>query len=186
MVAGVSVWSAVVGSGLLWLGTYAARPGEAGTPPGRWPSDTALPLDTSRPTLLMFFDPRCPCSAASLMELRGLVSQSGANVTAWAVTCGPEDGEGVVPEGVGLRADPALREARRFGVRTSGQVLMFEPSGRLVFRGGITPARGHQGASYGREAVLAAFRGEPIPQATAPVFGCALAGRMTPFPEETR
>ena len=61
---------------------------------------------------------------------------------------------------------------------TSGQVLLYQPSGRLAFSGGITPARGHSGDNPGSDAVLSLVRrearqadGVPV---TCRVFGCPL------------
>ena len=45
--------------------------------------------------------------------------------------------------------DPGGAEARRFGVATSGHVLLYDTRGDLIFSGGITPGRGEQGDNAG-------------------------------------
>jgi hypothetical protein len=56
----------------------------------------------------------------------------------------------------------------------SGETLLYDPHGRLVFRGGLTAGRGHAGDSPGRRAVVACFN-EPTPERRdLPVFGCPL------------
>jgi hypothetical protein len=65
------------------------------------------------------------------------------------------------------------REARRFGARVSGQVLAYDAGGRLVFNGGITGSRGHEGDNAGRSALEALLAGRPHAE-TAFVFGCLL------------
>ena len=57
----------------------------------------------------------------------------------WART-GLWDQAEAIP-GVRIWTDVGAVEARRFGAATSGLVLVYDASGRLVFQGGITPAR---------------------------------------------
>jgi hypothetical protein len=182
----LTIWGLVVAVGMLLVGDYAARPGVAASAPARWPAGSPIHRDGRRPTLLIFLHPRCPCSRASVAELASIASDCGDRVSAHAVLLQP----GGDREGWGqseLEADladlPRLRiwpdrggaETRRFGVRTSGHVLLYDPGGHLIFSGGITPARGHQGANGGREAVRAGILGTVGGGPKYPVFGCALA-----------
>jgi hypothetical protein len=75
-------------------------------------------------------------------------------------------------------ADSNATEARRFGARTSGQVLLYDRRRRLVFSGGITAFRGHSGDNDGRDAIVSVVRGETPGLRTTPVFGCALFGDL--------
>jgi hypothetical protein len=70
--------------------------------------------------------------------------------------------------------------ARRFGVRVSGQTMLFDASGRLRFSGGITGARGHAGDNDGLR-TLAAVVDAPLgsPRYTS-VFGCFIQGEPEP------
>jgi hypothetical protein len=67
-------------------------------------------------------------------------------------------------------------EIRKFGAATSGQVLLYDASGRLQFNGGITASRGHAGDNDGRDAVASLLRSGRAPLHTAFVFGCSLLG----------
>jgi hypothetical protein len=49
--------------------------------------------------------------------------------------------------GVTPLSDLGGAEAQRFRAETSGQTLPFAPNGRVVFRGGITGARGQTGSN---------------------------------------
>jgi hypothetical protein len=88
--------------------------------------------------------------------------------------------EGVIEQS--LAAVPGLKIwhdrsgalARRFGVLTSGHVLLYDPSGRLAYSGGITPARGHRGGNFGKSALEKAILGVQSDQSPNPVFGCPL------------
>lgn len=79
-------------------------------------------------------------------------------------------------------------EARRFGAATSGHVMLYNVSGRLLFSGGITPARGHEGDSLGRDAVTQLIEAQgSAGRGCSPVFGCPLATPVTASgPKDTR
>jgi hypothetical protein len=67
---------------------------------------------------------------------------------------------------------PTSRVPRR---ATSGQVLLYDASGRLRFRGGIRPSRGHEGDNTGRRALEALLLGDgAAPPLSTAVFGCPL------------
>jgi hypothetical protein len=51
---------------------------------------------------------------------------------------------------------------------------VYDAAGRRLFSGGITPARGHQGDSFGRRRILALLSGSTTDRAESPAFGCAL------------
>jgi hypothetical protein len=72
-------------------------------------------------------------------------------------------------------ADDGGREAERFGALTSGQTYLFDPQGQLLFRGGITPSRGHQGDNVGSQRIAALVHGETPSRSLSEVFGCALS-----------
>lgn len=192
MKALAACWICTVAGGLLLLGTYAARPGASGPAPDNWPLGTSLHRDASRPTLLIFLHPRCPCTRASLAELNRILSYCQGRVSACAVVYRPDRPNeswsqfNLVTEQifsfmpiVSVHDDPGGAEARRFGVATSGHVLLFDRSGRRIFTGGITPSRGHEGANRGADDVASRLlnRDEDAVCSTrpdAPVFGCPI------------
>ena len=70
--------------------------------------------------------------------------------------------------------------AKSFGTFTSGQTLLYDSAGRLLFKGGITAYRGHSGDNEGRSLITALLRGDAPAQiklpVAMPVFGCSLRG----------
>src|SRR5215472_11422328 len=76
--------------------------------------------------------------------------------------------------GVDVMRDRGGIEARRFGATTSGQVLLYDGAGRLMFRGGITSARGHEGDNVGRARIAALLAHSDATPRQSPVFGCPL------------
>jgi hypothetical protein len=78
-----------------------------------------------------------------------------------------------LPDVTVVRDDDGV-EARRFGVETSGQTLLYDGRGTLIFSGGITGSRGHEGANAGEASLVALLtRGEADRSGTS-VFGCPL------------
>jgi hypothetical protein len=75
---------------------------------------------------------------------------------------------------VSVAADDEGREHARFGVETSGHVLLYDAAGKLMFSGGITPSRGHSGDNTGRDAVVRLLRHGGVERTKTPVFGCSL------------
>jgi len=76
--------------------------------------------------------------------------------------------------GVRITGDPGGQESQKFGIMTSGHASLYAADGALQFSGGITPARGHEGDSRGKAAILDyLLRNQPASAETA-VFGCSL------------
>jgi hypothetical protein len=89
-------------------------------------------------------------------------------------------------EGAHAVWDEDGREARRFGARTSGYTLLYGTGGELLFGGGVTGSRGHQGDNDGLDQLVAALdSGRPAP-VPGRVFGCALGSWDEEGPEEER
>jgi hypothetical protein len=186
VLAGLAAWLGVVGAGFWVLARYETSPGTGATAPQTWPAQSGLPRDPGRSTLVLFLHPHCPCSRASLDELQDLLHHHAGDLRAFVLVCKPPGvAEGWEQSatwrqagalrGARLLTDDQDRERLLFGARTSGQVLLFDGTGRLRYSGGITPARGRQGDNPGRAAALALLRGETCPASRGPVFGCPLA-----------
>src|SRR5688572_21243252 len=187
-VLGAIVWLGAVlaGVGVLWA--YKSTPGQAGAAPPAWPEASSLDRDAARPTLIMLAHPKCPCTRASLDELSVVMSRFHTQVRAYVLFVRPD---GVEPgweetyslarardiPGVTVVVDDAGREAARFGASVSGQTVLYDQGGRLLFDGGITGARGHAGANPGRSRVVSLLASRQPGRAapTSPVFGCRLA-----------
>ncbi len=185
ILAAIFLWSLAIGWGFLFGFWYEITPTETGDVVKHWPADSGLVLSRELPTLLMFVHPRCPCSRASLSELSLLMADCQGTVNVEVLFFQPDsisedwvktdlwDSAAGIP-GVIPQSDPAGNEHRRFGVRVSGEVFLFLPSGELAFHGGITAGRGHSGDNQGRDALEAFLGQQSLPTASTPVFGCEL------------
>jgi hypothetical protein len=182
------LWTAAVGIGGTLLWKYAATAGAAATPPEQWPERSSIRRDAGRSTLVMLAHPRCPCTRASIAELAVLMTRLGPGARAHVLFVRPRAVEAgwektplwqsaaAIP-GVTVHADPGGDEAALFRAATSGQLVVYDPSGKLAFSGGITGARGHEGDNVGLSRALALLSGRRADQNESNVFGCALGNR---------
>ncbi|HEV8702951.1 MAG TPA: hypothetical protein VGV60_16900 [Candidatus Polarisedimenticolia bacterium] len=179
------LWLLVVGAGMAGLWAYARSPGAAGSAPSTWPAGSSIHPESDRATLVMLVHPHCPCTRASIHELDRLMARTQGLFLAHVLFLLPAGVEGdwtqtdlwrtaaAIP-GVEVAIDANGRESALFGAVTSGLTLLYSPYGRLLFEGGITQARGHEGDNPGADAIASLLRGDPTGQHRAPVFGCSL------------
>jgi hypothetical protein len=76
--------------------------------------------------------------------------------------------------GVNVMIDEGGAEARLFNSSTSGQAILYDATGHLLFSGGITGSRGHSGDNAGRSAIVAFVNAGAADRAETFVFGCPL------------
>jgi hypothetical protein len=181
----VFAWVLSMAVGFGALVTYQMRAAPPAVLPAEWPHGVDLAFDARRSNLIMFAHPRCPCSDASLEELKVILTRGGKELAATICFFQPPD---VPPDWTDTRLIRAARAipglhvvldrdgaiTAKFGAVTSGQVVLFDPQGRRLFAGGITAARGHAGENQGRAWILALAKGEVCAPGPTPVYGCAL------------
>ncbi len=181
----IALWAASVALGMVLLWRYKLAPTEPNAAPERWPASSLVARVPGVPTLVMTVHPRCSCSRASLGELARLMTDAHDAVRAVVLFVRP-DGEpegwertdtwqraGEIP-GVVVQADVGGAESRRFGATVSGYSLLYDGAGTLLFHGGITGARGHEGDNAGRRRIVSLLRHGQADRADSPTFGCDL------------
>ena len=192
----VAVWFAAVAGCFAVLWAYKARPGAGGEVATTWPSGVDLRLNAALPTLVLIAHPHCACTKASVAELARLMTHIEGRVRAYALFIRPD---GVDPdwEAATLFADTARipgvsavwdrlgAAAQRFGAMTSGHVLLYAKDGKLLFSGGITASRGHEGETLAAESIIAAVSGGAPKITFAHIFGCALFSTQDLPPKES-
>jgi hypothetical protein len=182
-----ALWLLTVGAGMGIVWDHALQPGKAGTPPLQWPVETRIPRNPHGATIVLFAHPKCPCTRASLGELARILARCDGLATVVAAFVRPEglpedwvrtdvwDIAAAIPGVTVLRDDEGV-EAARFGAATSGQTVLYDADGRLLFTGGITAARGHAGDNPGHDAIVSWLRVGKADRSESSVFGCPLAG----------
>ncbi len=180
----ITLWAICVGIGSVWIADYSTRPGQTGISlthlPFKFGGEDQMPL----PKLFVFLHPHCPCSRATLTELNKLVErnlgafevniffyQPSDQSAEWAKTELWQKAAAISNANVSAISESELRN---FGAITSGQTLFYDPRGNLVFSGGITISRGHEGDSLGIEIIEKYLHGQQIAFTETPVFGCIL------------
>lgn len=194
-------WLAAVAIGFWAMWSYAATPGATALPPPSWPNDSSLQYRPGGWTLVLFLHPRCPCSRSTLAELERLQARVADRIDIQIAFIEPAGVDAAFTHsdlwqraaalpGAMLYRDGGGREHLRFRAHTSGEALLYAPTGRLAYHGGITPARGHEGANPGSDAILSLVGQRPVEvQPTAvisrPTFGCPLEGAASLAPKES-
>lgn len=180
------VWLSAAVGGAVAITRYKSTPATLVVPaPGEaLPSRSTVRLAADRPTLIVAVHPHCPCTKATFTELEKFLTQHRGQVAPLLLFVQPEgedasfihgalwDRAGQWP-GVQRSIDVDGTESKRLGAGTSGTALLYAADGKLLFRGGLTVARGHEGDSPGAERMAALLAGQPA-RSTAPVFGCGL------------
>lgn len=186
-------WLIAAATGLWVVWAWDNNPGLGANAPTRWPHASALSRASDRPTLLLLAHPRCSCTQASLGELAEALARAQVQPKTYVVFIKPREFAAgweqsdlwktatALPDVTVLRDDDG-REAARFGAATSGQTLLYDAAGTLVFSGGVTGARAHRGDNAGRASLVSLLNGgsnsgliqrEPGNN-TSKVFGCPL------------
>jgi hypothetical protein len=180
-----ATWIAAVAFGARILLQYENGAGRTGLVPTAWPAGSALERSTEKSTLIMLAHPHCPCTRASVGELAQIMADAQGKVVAYVLFVRPQyagpdwddtdlrHSAAAIP-GVTVLTDADGVESGYFGAETSGQTLLFDREGAMVFNGGITASRGHAGGNTGESAILAALSGGHAGHVRTPVFGCAL------------
>lgn len=174
----IVLWTALVVTGVGIVETYANTAGKGASAPKTAPHE-------AMPTLLVFIHPQCPCSRSTLAELARLQSDCGSKLKTTVEVFAPTSmGEGWAKgdlyrqakdiPGVLVKLDSDGKLAKQYGVFTSGQALLYSKDGRLVFSGGLTESRGHEGPNTGTDVIRGFVNHGRVLVSSSPVFGCAL------------
>jgi hypothetical protein len=179
------LWLASAIGGLFVVWAYENGPGTPASVESEWPANTALKPATDRPTLVLLAHPQCTCTRATLGELAEALARANSLPKTYVVFLKPSsmpDGwektdlwktAAALPGAIVVSDHDGL-EAERFGAATSGQTMLYDARGSLLFSGGITGARGHAGDNAGRSSIVALLNRQPGTHSATNVFGCSL------------
>jgi hypothetical protein len=183
--AGTSSWLLAISLGLWILWGYENTSGKAAQPPQQWPADSRIQRAQGRATLVLLAHPHCPCTRATIEELASIMAHSQGRLNAYVLFLKPagfsENWEKTdlwrsaasIP-GVTAIVDDQGDEANRFHAATSGQTVLYNAAGILLFSGGITGSRGHSGDNAGQAAIVSLVTSGASDRTETSVFGCPL------------
>jgi len=178
-------WALALIIGFTHLLVYSSEPGQTLTPSLRWPAQSTLVRANSQPTLVLVAHPQCPCTRATMTELNILMSELHGKLKAYVLFYKPSgysvDWEKTalwkkaarIP-GITLITDTDGGEARHFHATISGQAFLYAPDGHLVFTGGITPSRGHEGDNAGLDTIISDVNHQSAARKSTFAFGCPI------------
>lgn len=180
------IWIATTLAGLAILWKYSNTPGSTSHPPLKWPSNVRLERSANGPTLVMFLHPHCPCSRATVGELERIAAKTQEHpLSPWIVFYKPTTAEQgweqtdlwraaeAIP-GAQVVLDDNGELAKQFNAAISGETMLYDENGKLVFHGGITEGRGHAGDNTGENAIVDFVNQGTLDVPHTPVFGCPI------------
>ncbi len=185
----LAIWACLIGFCYYALIAYSAASGTQihCDDSKNWPQTkiNTLIQNKNRYTLVTFIHPYCPCSRASLNELNKIMTRThncmdckvvflkpsvfGANwekSDLWQISTEIPNSE--------RTSDVDGQLAKSFNATTSGQTFLYDPDGKLVFSGGVTAARGHEGDSPGGITIESLSSKKKVNSRCSQVFGCPL------------
>jgi hypothetical protein len=183
-------WAAAVFTAAGVLMWTSLQPGSPAEPPATLPASAATFQRTGLPTVFVELHPHCPCSRATIVNLEGALNTPNHNTNVVALIYLPQGRAtnwtqtdtvqrlSAFPS-VRTVMDPDGRTAATLGMKTSGQIVAYDTNARLVFSGGITPSRGHEGDSAGLEALSAVLAGRGSTRPATSVYGCPLCNEAS-------
>lgn len=184
----VCAWLLAVAIAFQPLFAYQSSPGKFGSIQKIWPASSKLKRIHNEDTIVMFVHPKCPCTRATLEQLNRLSAFGGERFNAIIVFQQPKGyGDSWIKgpmwdrvsaiRGARCVIDSEQREAKLFGSNTSGDTFVYNKNGSLLFHGGITAGRGHEGDCPGFKALRAILLDQKSNIAHVPSFGCELFNR---------
>lgn len=144
-----------------------------------------LPESGSRPVLLHFFNPSCPCSRFNLAHVRELIGRYGSQAQFIAILQGEDDAEALTAAfrnldlGIDGIADSTGAIAAAAGVYSTPQAVILDRRGSLYYRGNYNTTRycTNKSTEFARIALEAALAERAAP-GFAPLaltaYGCPL------------
>lgn len=188
---GVVVWAAACLAASYATMSYDFGPGRLGAVRTAWPADSSLQRNPAHTTVVAFLHPRCVCSKATVDQLiRTVQARPDVDVVVPVFvppeqTTDPSWEQGPYVQTIrtalpsaSIVFDRGGAEAQRFEAWTSGTVLVYDPAGREVFRGGITNRRGGADDNPGRQRLARTLSVSTdalaAPGGPSPVFGCPI------------
>ncbi len=174
----------IVGVTKLWL--YASTEGQAAHALLVWPENSHIQRDLNADaTLVLFTHFGCSCSNATFEELNKIIAQSSKKLDIHIRVVTYENLDAKLQEkkireisqtvpNAKVMSDLNGVEAKYFDAKTSGQTFLYDRNSKLLFSGGITPFRGHEGDNEGQKAIVGLINEGHTERNLYSVFGCSL------------
>jgi hypothetical protein len=136
----------MLGGGGFWIYYQSGRQVAAETP-SQWPMTSSLMRQADLPSVILFANPNSPCTTDTLAQLKEAVEgeRVKASIVFWAPEHADEESlnsnnidQAKQISGATIVFDSKGHEFANFGIQSSGQVIVYDPNGQLVYNGDIT------------------------------------------------
>jgi len=188
---------AIIAFGSWRLSDYSYRPCDQGDVVTNLSSATGimnLPelihSNDELPILILVYHPHCPCTASTVRNLERISSALSIHphVVAFAYCpVGTSDSwidssitRQLVRMGADVLVDRGGDYCSQLGTVTSGHILVYDDGMSLVFSGGITPGRGHEGTCPASSDLFQRVNGHSGETIQWPVYGCPIIDKENP------
>lgn len=184
--SGIAIWLAAMATAWVLLQSHEYTPGESARNESAGLGRHFEMLATNRePAVLFFAHPLCPCTKSSFSELKDVLARHPA-AKAGVVFTVPQPADSRWLDAALVRqtsAHPRMEAiidrggfiAKAYGAKVSGTAMIFDADGKLLYHGGLTSSRSHEGGGPGEadldEALSGSLHGK---LAEHSVFGCRL------------
>lgn len=177
----IFIWAVALFSIVFKFTFYTSAAGPVGELAQKLPN--SIVANPHSYNMYVILHPECACSQATLSEIERIQARTNNQIKIHLVFVKLKQTEHHENSKLFARAS-SLSDmsvlvdsgeiAKSLGALTSGQVLLYNPSNDLVFAGGVTQARGHEGPNDGAESIvnIVSSKGSLIIQ--TPVYGCHL------------
>ncbi len=177
------IWLICIIISLYYISSYMFKVSENPQACPIYPNNQQIIFDKTKDNLILFIHPFCPCSHATVNELKRVLAKTNANIAINVVFIKPKGLKSIQQndlyqeisqiKGVNIIFDRSNVLAGAFNINTSGSILLYDINGNLIFQGGITGGRAEEGDNLGKSRLIQALKNESG-KWQSPVFGCSL------------
>ncbi len=179
-----SIWFLLLLAAFYLITDYSLKSESKNPDIQKWPKESTLSMSQNKYTLITAIHPKCACSFATINELNRLLVTLHSDLSLLFLIYTPtgEEEWKESPLVKKLQALPSSqlvidldgKEAAKFELSVSGECQLFSPEGSLLFSGGITASRAHEGDALGQTMIKTAIVKATTEVNTTPAFGCPI------------
>lgn len=186
------LWLALIVVGFSFLADYDRLANKSAVHMKHWPLASRIKRSSMEKTAVMFVHPLCPCTRASITEFCQLVTnfpQLRPVIVLSYVEPTTDWNRKVIWDrcnsipGAKIVVDRDGNEINAFRASTSGETFIYNEAGQLLFSGGLTGFRGHEGDNQSLDIAESTANGDLCAPQETPVFGCSLVDDPSPNKE---
>ncbi len=176
----VFVWLNLILASIYYMSNYMFKESVESQAPSVFPANNWVKLNTRKNNLVLFLHPHCPCSFATVNELKRVLARTDVDLSVVFIDLDKSydlSRQELFKQVSQIKAAKIIIDknnvmTKAFKVYTSGTILAYNKDGGLIFQGGITAGRGEEGDNLAKNKLVQSLKCQKMSQAQ--VFGCSL------------